>query len=48
VQVYWKDGAIIYIIAAKKINMKFGCGFTVSKEVKHLVVDFIAVEHRIC
>jgi exonuclease III len=31
-----------------KSKHEFGCGFIVSKRVKHLVIDFISIDHRIC
>ena len=34
--------------SCQKSKHEFGCGFIVSKEVTHLIIDFIAVDHRIC
>jgi hypothetical protein len=34
--------------SCQKSKHEFGCGFIVSKEVKHLGTDFTAVQHRIC
>jgi hypothetical protein len=42
-----RRGSNIYN-SCQKSKHEFGCGFIVSKEVKHLVIDFIAVDHRIC
>jgi exonuclease III len=34
--------------SCQKSKHEFGCGVIVSKNVKHLVIDFIPIDHRIC
>jgi len=34
--------------SCQKYKHEFGCVFMVSKKVKHLVTDFIPIDHRIC
>jgi exonuclease III len=41
-----RDGNIYY--SCQKSKHEFGCGFILSKKVKHLVTDFIPIDHRIC
>jgi exonuclease III len=41
-----RDSNIYY--SCQKSKHEFGCRFIVSKKVKHLVIDFIPIDHRIC
>jgi endonuclease/exonuclease/phosphatase family metal-dependent hydrolase len=41
-----RDSNIYY--SCHKSKHEFGYGFIVSKKVKHLVIDFIPIDHRIC
>jgi exonuclease III len=41
-----RDSNISY--SCHKSKHEFGCEFIVSKKVKHLVIDFIPTDHRIC
>jgi sorting nexin-29 len=41
-----RDSIIYY--SGHKSKHEFGCGFIVSKKVKHLDIDFIPIDHRIC